>query len=416
MPDDGGVQALVAVGFGGGDIILEAVGQRVVHIVDEAQGAVALGQRIQNDADRIDIVDLVKGLVLHDGLAVDAVDALDAALDGRTLDAALFQPLLDDAGHAGQKLLARALAQHLADLVVAHGVQIVQAAVFQLFLHVQDAQAVGDGSIDLHRLAGLVAALLFGPGVAGAHVVQPVAELDDHHADVAAHSQQHLAQVLGLQLFDVGELDLGQLGDTIHQQGHFLAKGGLQVVQSGGGVLDHIVEQSGGDALGVHAQVQHQPGHGQRVADVGLAAAAADALVGIVGQVIRLLDHLHIVGFAAGLDGLHQLFPGDDLRAHLTGQRSFGGIGRQSRGCDRRHLRRVAHGLMQVCFCGIGILRLDRVQHTFSLWHLLFLQTFQDRCVGKVLLALCGHQFPELCPTAFLHRDEPHLFESGERD
>ena len=159
----------------------------------------------------------------------------------------------------------------------------MQAAVFQLFLHVQDAQTVGDGSIDLHRLAGLVATLLFGPGIAGAHVVQPVAELDDHHADVAAHGQQHLAQVLGLQFFDVGELDLGQLGDAVHQQGHFLAKGGLQVVQGGGGVLDHIVEQGGSDALGVHAQVQHQPGHGQRVADVGLAAAAADALVGIVG-------------------------------------------------------------------------------------------------------------------------------------
>ena len=55
VADDGGVQALVAVGLGGGDIILEAVGQRVVHIVDEAQGAVTLSQRIQNDTDGIDI-------------------------------------------------------------------------------------------------------------------------------------------------------------------------------------------------------------------------------------------------------------------------------------------------------------------------------------------------------------------------
>ena len=106
----GGVQALVAVGFGGGDIILEAVGQRMVHIVDEAQGAVTLGQRIQNDTDGIDIVDLIEGLVLHDGLAVDAVDALDAALDGGTLDAALLQPQLDDTGHSGKELLpARSL-------------------------------------------------------------------------------------------------------------------------------------------------------------------------------------------------------------------------------------------------------------------------------------------------------------------
>ena len=198
VADDGGVKALVAVGLGGGNIVLEAVGKRVVHIVDQAQGAVALGQRIQNDADRIDIIDLVEGLVLHDGLAVDAVNALDAALDGGPFDAAFLQAALNDTRHPGKELLARPLAQHLADLVVAHGVEVMEAAVFQLLLHVQDAQAVGDGSVDLHGLAGLIPALLLRPSVAGAHIVQPVAEFDDHDPDIPAHGQQHLAQVLGL--------------------------------------------------------------------------------------------------------------------------------------------------------------------------------------------------------------------------
>ena len=35
VADDGGMQALVAIGLGSGDIVLEAVGQRMVHIVDE---------------------------------------------------------------------------------------------------------------------------------------------------------------------------------------------------------------------------------------------------------------------------------------------------------------------------------------------------------------------------------------------
>ena len=97
VADDGGVEALVAVGLGGGDIVLEAVGQRVVHIVDEAQGAVALSQGVQDDAHRVDVVNFIEGLVLHDGLAVDAVDALDSPLDGRALDAALLEAALDDA-------------------------------------------------------------------------------------------------------------------------------------------------------------------------------------------------------------------------------------------------------------------------------------------------------------------------------
>ena len=84
--------------------------------MDEAKGAVTLGQRIQNDPDRVDIVDLVEGLILHDGLAVDAVDALDPALDGGTLDAAFHQTALDDARHLDQKLLTGALAEHPADL------------------------------------------------------------------------------------------------------------------------------------------------------------------------------------------------------------------------------------------------------------------------------------------------------------
>ena len=131
----------------------------------------------------------------------------------------------------------------------------MEAAVFQLLLDVQDAQTVGDGGVDLHGLPGLVAALLLRPCVAGAHIVQAVTELDDHDADVTAHGQQHLAQVLGLQLFDIGKLDLGQLGDAVHQRGHLFAESGGQVGQRGGGVLHHVVEQGGGDALAVHAEV-----------------------------------------------------------------------------------------------------------------------------------------------------------------
>ena len=56
-----------------------------------------------------------------------------------------------------------------------------------------------------------------------------------------------------------------------------------------------IVALGGGDALGVHAQIQHQPGDCQRVADIGLAAAAAHAIVGVVGQLVGFLNHLHIV-------------------------------------------------------------------------------------------------------------------------
>ena len=231
----------------------------------------------------------------------------------------------------------------------------MEAAVFQLLFHIQDAQTVGDGGIDLHGLPGLVAALLLRPCIAGAHIVETVAELDDHDADVPAHGQQHLAQVLGLQLLDVGELNFRQLGDAVHQQGHFLAERGFDLLNGDGGILHHVVQQGGGNALGVHAQVQHQPGHSQRVADIGLAAAAADALVGVVGHVVGLIDHLHVVSLAAGLDGLHKLFIGHDLRPHFRGQSALRRIGRQGRGGHGGRLR-CHHRLVQVGLGRVGIL------------------------------------------------------------
>ena len=367
VPDDGGVQALVAVGFGGGDIVLEAVGQRVVHIVDQAQRAVALGDGVQDDPDGVDVVDLVKGLVLHEHLAVDAVDALDPALHGRAVDAALLQPLFDQGRDAGQEFLARTLAQKPADLLVAHRVEVVEAAVLQFLLDVQNAQTVGDGGVDLHGLAGLVPALLLGPGVAGPHIVQPVAELDDHDPHVLAHGQQHLAQVFGLLLLDAGKLDLGQLGDAVHQQGHLGPKGRLDLLDGDGGILHHVVQQGGGDALGVHPQVQHQPGHRQRVADIGLAAAAAGVLVGLVGHAVGLFDHLGVVGPAAGLDSLGQLFVGDDLGPRLGGDHIVGCLGRGGRGHYRADL---PHLMLQVGLGGIGILHGGR--RFLSLWHITF--------------------------------------------
>ena len=57
-----------------------------------------------------------------------------------------------------------------------------------------------------------------------AHVVQAVGQLDEDHAHVRHHGQQHLADVLGLAVFAVGELDLVDLGDAFDDVRHLLAE------------------------------------------------------------------------------------------------------------------------------------------------------------------------------------------------
>ena len=98
--DHRGVQALIAVGLGRGDVILKAVRQRMIHIVDLAQCVIAFRHIVQNNAHRINIVNFVKVFALHIHFAVYAVHAFYAALDAFRLDAVFFQVLADIAADA----------------------------------------------------------------------------------------------------------------------------------------------------------------------------------------------------------------------------------------------------------------------------------------------------------------------------
>ena len=84
-----------------------------------------------------------------------------------------------------------------------------------------------------------------------------------------------------------------------------------------------------------------------------IAAAAAHAVVGVVGQLVGFLDHLHIVGLAAGLNGPAQLFPCYDLRAHLRGQRPLRRVCQQCRSGYRGSL---LHRLVQMGLGRVAVL------------------------------------------------------------
>ena len=74
-------------------------------------------------------------------------------------------------------------------------------------------------------------------------------------------------------------------------------------------VLDRVVHQRGHDGLGVELPVGAQAGHRHRVGDVGLAAGAELAQVGLVGELVGLAHLLEV--------GLGQV-------AQLVGQRGEG--------------------------------------------------------------------------------------------
>ena len=133
-----------------------------------------------------------------------------------------------------------------------------------------------------------------------AHVVQPVGELDEQHADVVAQREQELAEILGGALILRLRLDLRQLGHPVDQPRDVLAEQPLDLFGRRERVLDRVVEDRGDDRLVVELQVGEDPGDFDRVAEIGIARGAHLRAVRLhredVGAVDQPLVRIGIIG------------------------------------------------------------------------------------------------------------------------
>src|SRR4029077_10588425 len=79
--DDRGVERLVQVVLGDGDVVVELAGDRAAQRVHDAERRVAVADLVDEQPDGVDVVDLaeLRALALH--LLPDAVDVLRPALD-----------------------------------------------------------------------------------------------------------------------------------------------------------------------------------------------------------------------------------------------------------------------------------------------------------------------------------------------
>ena len=185
------------------------------------------------------------------------------------------------------------------DLVVNVGAHVFEAQVFQVALHHVQAQAVGQGRVDVHGFLGNALLLVAFLKVERAHVVQAVGQLDHKNPHVVAHGQDHFADVLCLGFFLVFKSDLADLGDAVHNVGYFFAKIFVQLFNGGLGVFHRIVQQPGRDGGLVKTHLSQNAGHSQRVGKVRFARKAGLPRVGGGRKHIRLLDEFQIgIGIA----------------------------------------------------------------------------------------------------------------------
>ena len=165
------------------------------------------------------------------------------------------------------------------------GLQQLEGEILQLPLEAADAEPLARGGVDLPGLAGDALLLLGLERTECAHVVEAIGQLHQHHTDVAGHRQEHLAQVLRLGFGSIVEMNAAELGDPLHQLAHLSTEMLLDLIRRDVGVLDHVVQEAGGDDTGAGADVPEQIGHGHRVDDVGVATGPELALVELESEI-----------------------------------------------------------------------------------------------------------------------------------
>ena len=314
--DQRGVQGLVAVHLGDGDVVLELAGHRAEQLVQRAQRQIALGQRMDHDAEAVDVQHVRERLLLVDHLAVDAEQGLFAAAD-LGFDARGGQGGAHGIGDLGDDLATiAARGQHgLVQHLVAVGVHRGKAQVLQFAEQQVKAQPVRDGRVDVQGLAGDAAALFGIDRVQRAHVVQPVGQLDEDDAHVARHRQQHFPEAFSLLFRLGGEIQAVQLGQAIDQFRDFGAESFGQLVLGDALVFHHVVQQGGRQRVDVElpARADFRDGDGMR--DVGRSAGAELAQVRLVREAIGFAHALYIVLVEIAADDFGQRRQRGDRRS-----------------------------------------------------------------------------------------------------
>ena len=195
---------------------------------------------------------------------------------------------------------------------------VLERQLLELVLDAAHAEAVGDRRVDVERLLRDAHAFVVGHVLQRAHVVQAIGELDEDDADVVDHRQQHLAEVLRLALLGRRERDGADLGHALDDVRDVLAELLADFLRRGERVLDHVVQQPGGNADRVEFHFGQDVGDFQRVHEVRLAGMADLSLVLQGRKYVGPAQQFEVGVRAVAADFVEQVFEPDHWSSELT--------------------------------------------------------------------------------------------------
>ena len=265
------VEGLVEVLLRHRDVVLDPARDRPPGLVDDAEGAVAVAQRVDEDAEGEDVVELVERDRLADELLADRPEPLHppAHLGGnpglRQLPGDVVPELLDG-GPGGLHPLVHRVREGR-ELV---RVEVAEGEVLELALDPAHPETVRQRRVDLHRLGRDGAPLLLPEVAQGPHVVEAVGQLDEDDPQVARHREEHLPERLGL-LRLLGRVGVpADLRDAVDDVGDLLAEEDGELLLRRLGVLEDVVEEARGHGNLVELQLGQEHRHADGVDEVRL--------------------------------------------------------------------------------------------------------------------------------------------------
>ncbi len=290
-----GVQGLVHVGLGHGDVVLESSRNGTPQRMHQTQRGVTILDRIGDHPDADEIVDILQVNLLEHHFFVDAVIMFGPSAH-HSLDLhrgqLLFHCLANSFNQNDALILA--LVHAVLNGLVFFRLNVLEGPVFQLRLQPANAQAVGDGGIDIQGFSGNATLLLGRHGPEGPQIMSPVCELDHNHANVMRHSQNHLAIVLRLLFFLAGELDLADLGHPFDHVINFFTEHLFDFFFGGQGVFQRVVQESRRHGLLIHLQTRQVVRHLHRMRKIGLSRLSALATMRFRGKEVGIQDDVYI--------------------------------------------------------------------------------------------------------------------------
>ena len=319
---DSGVQGLIQIRLGQGDVVLEASGDGRPAGVQNPQHRVAILHVVHDDSHATNVIDLVEVEILRLHLLVDAGMKLESG-GRRPADAGFFEAfvqLRDDLVHI-RFAVFQAVAEQLVDLQELLGAQMLERRVLKRSLEPADADAVGERRVYFRRFPGDALSSFLREMLKRQRVVEPVREFDDDDADVLRHGDQHLAVAFRLPDLGVRAVDLRQLRDAVHELGDVLPEVLVNLLERRRGILHGIVQQAGAYRFGVLAQLRQNARHFQRMGDVGLPGNPGLPLVDFRRKNIGLGEQRRAVGriLLDQIDDVHD--PGGRTRRQNRRQR-----------------------------------------------------------------------------------------------